>query len=79
MMDKIANGVEDMKLKQIEEYEINPFTMFIKPSVYGSKIYSEIFEVEDNFYPHLNRLISLKTVVNIMDLIMKAEETEQSG
>ncbi|WP_254782349.1 competence protein ComK [Bacillus sp. OK048] len=49
MMDKIANGVEDMKLKQIEEYEVNPFTMFIKPIVYGSKIYSEIFEVEDKF------------------------------
>ncbi len=48
-MDKIANGVEIMKLKQIEEYEINPCTMFIKPIVYGSKIYSEIYEVEDEF------------------------------
>ena len=38
-----------LKLKQIEEYEINPFTMFIKPIVYGSKIYSEIIEVEDEF------------------------------
>lgn len=38
-----------LKLKQIEEYEVNPFTMFIKPIVYGSKIYSEIFEVEDEF------------------------------
>ncbi|MEH7014716.1 competence protein ComK [Neobacillus niacini] len=38
-----------MKLKQIEEYEVNPFTMFVKPIVYGSKIYSEIFEVEDEF------------------------------
>ncbi|MGX6442302.1 competence protein ComK [Neobacillus sp. K501] len=38
-----------MKHKQIEEYEVNPYTMFIKPSVYGSKIYSQIFEVEDVF------------------------------
>lgn len=38
-----------LKLKQIEEYEVNPFTMFIKPIAYGSKIYSEIFEVEDKF------------------------------
>lgn len=38
-----------MKLKQIEEYEVNPFTMFVKPIAYGSKIYSEIFEVEDEF------------------------------
>ena len=38
-----------LKLKQIEEYEVNPFTMFVKPIVYGSKIYSEIFEVEDEF------------------------------
>lgn len=38
-----------LKLKQIEEYEVNPFTMFIKPIAYGSKIYSEIFEVEDEF------------------------------
>jgi competence protein ComK len=38
-----------LKLKQIEEYEVNPFTMFVKPITYGSKIYSEIFEVEDEF------------------------------
>jgi competence protein ComK len=38
-----------LKLKQIEEYEVNPFTMFVKPIAYGSKIYSEIFEVEDEF------------------------------
>ncbi|MFJ5760064.1 competence protein ComK [Neobacillus sp. NPDC093182] len=38
-----------LKLKQIEEYEANPFTMFVKPIAYGSKIYSEIFEVEDEF------------------------------
>ncbi|SFA79665.1 MULTISPECIES: competence protein ComK [unclassified Bacillus (in: firmicutes)] len=33
----------------IEEYEINPFTMFIRPVTYGSKIYSEIVEVQDEF------------------------------
>ncbi|WP_254660892.1 competence protein ComK [Bacillus sp. FJAT-27225] len=38
-----------MKQKQIEEYEINPCTMFIKPFVYGSKVYSQIFELDDEF------------------------------
>jgi competence protein ComK len=46
----LLKGVETiLKLKQIEEYEVNPFTMFVKPIAYGSKIYSEIFEVEDEF------------------------------
>ncbi len=35
--------------RQIEEYEVNPYTMFIKPIVYGSKIYSQIIEVEDEY------------------------------
>lgn len=38
-----------MKQKQIEEYEINPYTMFITPLAYGSKIYSQIYELEDEF------------------------------
>lgn len=38
-----------MTQKQIEEYEVNPYTMFIKPVVYGSKVYSQIFELEDEF------------------------------
>lgn len=38
-----------MKEKQIEEYEINAYTMFLKPVVYGNKIYSKIFEAEDMF------------------------------
>jgi competence protein ComK len=38
-----------LKQRQIEEYEVNPCTMFIKPVVYGSKIYSQIFEVEDEY------------------------------
>lgn len=38
-----------MKQKQIEEYEVNPYTMFIQPKVYGSKVYSQIFELEDEF------------------------------
>ncbi|OLS36524.1 transcriptional regulator [Bacillus sp. MRMR6] len=38
-----------LKQRQIEEYEVNPCTMFIKPVTYGSKTYSEIFEVEDVF------------------------------
>lgn len=38
-----------MKQRQIEEYEVNPYTMFIIPSVYGSKVYSQIFELDDDF------------------------------
>jgi competence protein ComK len=36
-----------LKDKFIEEYEINPCTMLIIPHVYGSKVYSKIFELED--------------------------------
>jgi competence protein ComK len=39
----------NLKHNQIEEYEINPYTMFIKPLVYGSKMYSQIVEIEDEF------------------------------
>jgi competence protein ComK len=38
-----------MKERQIEEYEVNPYTMFIKPVTYGSKVYSEIYELEDDY------------------------------
>jgi competence protein ComK len=38
-----------MKERQIEEYEVNPYTMFIKPVVYGSKVYSQIYELEDEY------------------------------
>lgn len=38
-----------MKERQIEEYEVNPYTMFIKPVIYGSKVYSQIFELEDEY------------------------------
>jgi competence protein ComK len=50
-----------LKLRQIEEYEVNPFTMFIKPIVYGSKIYSEIFEVEDEFLSPFKPLELIKS------------------
>lgn len=38
-----------MKQKQIEEYEVNPYTMVIRPVVYGSKVYSQIVELEDEY------------------------------
>lgn len=38
-----------MKERQIEEYEVNPYTMFIKPVIYGSKVYSQIYELEDEY------------------------------
>jgi competence protein ComK len=36
-----------MGKSMIEEYEINPNTMLIRPIQYGSKTYSHIFELED--------------------------------
>lgn len=33
----------------IEEYEVNPYTMLILPVLYGSKIYSQVIEYEDEF------------------------------
>lgn len=36
-----------MESKLNEVYEVNPCTMFIKPEIYGSKIYSQIVEIED--------------------------------
>ncbi|GIN37953.1 competence protein ComK [Heyndrickxia oleronia] len=37
------------KERIIEEYEISPYTMAIFPMLYGSKVYSEILEVENQF------------------------------
>ena len=33
----------------IEEYEVNPYTLIVSPITYGSKIYSRIIELEDEF------------------------------
>ncbi|NMD70893.1 transcriptional regulator [Bacillus sp. DNRA2] len=33
----------------IEEYEINRFTMLIRPVKRGKKVYSEVFELQDEF------------------------------
>jgi competence protein ComK len=35
--------------KKVEEYEINSCTMFLQPVDYGSKVYTQVFEVEDEF------------------------------
>lgn len=37
------------QITMIEEYEINPFTMMIRPTQYGSKIYSEVIELQNEF------------------------------
>lgn len=37
------------KKKLVEEYEINRYTQLIRPVVIGEKIYSEIFELQDEF------------------------------
>ena len=33
----------------VEEYEINPFTMIIIPEEYGSRIYSRVIELEEEY------------------------------
>ncbi|MDP4085062.1 MAG: competence protein ComK [Bacillota bacterium] len=38
-----------MEQEQYEDYEINPYTMFIRPVEYGGKIYSQVYEIEDEF------------------------------
>lgn len=38
-----------MEKKLIEEYEINPFTLVVMPISYGSKVYSKILELEDQY------------------------------
>ncbi|MEH7304759.1 competence protein ComK [Neobacillus drentensis] len=47
MVDKMKKELDG--LKQIEDYEINSRTLFLEPVVYGSKIYSRIVELEDEF------------------------------
>lgn len=46
-----CKGDEEMsssiKTPLIEEYEINPNTMVIMPIQYGSKIYSQVWEIDD--------------------------------
>jgi competence protein ComK len=46
---KEMNHLDMHKKRLVEEYEINPSTMIILPQIYGKKIYSRIFEVEDEF------------------------------
>jgi len=33
----------------MEEYEINPYTMMIKPYIKDNELHSEIYEVDDHF------------------------------
>ncbi|PLT33821.1 competence protein ComK [Bacillus sp. V5-8f] len=41
--------MKDVKPGLIEEYEITPYTIMVKPITYGSKIYSHIIELDDEF------------------------------
>jgi hypothetical protein len=49
---KMQKG-DEKKMNQtkpiIEEYEINPCTMMIMPMEYGSKVYSRIIEIDDEY------------------------------
>ncbi|MDQ0198128.1 competence protein ComK [Neobacillus ginsengisoli] len=53
-----------MKAKQIEEYEVNSCTMFLEPVEYGSKIYTRIIEVEDEFLAPFKPLDIIKNSCN---------------
>jgi competence protein ComK len=53
-----------LEQKQIEEYVINPLTMFIKPIEYGSKIYSQINEVNNEFISPFKPLEIIKNSCN---------------
>lgn len=51
MINKKVNlwELRNLEEKHIGEYEINPCTMFLKPFEYGSKIFTKIYEIEDEF------------------------------
>ncbi|MGZ4159385.1 MAG: competence protein ComK [Neobacillus sp.] len=53
-----------MKEKQIEEYEVNSCTMFLEPVEYGSKIYTRIIEVDDEFLAPFKPLDIIKNSCN---------------
>ncbi|WP_147533150.1 competence protein ComK [Bacillus marasmi] len=40
---------QEKTLLFVEEYEINRFTTLIRPVLYGEKVYSEVFELQDQF------------------------------
>lgn len=48
-LEKREEFILKKKNNLIEEYEINPHTMAILPTTYGSKTYSEIMEIDNQF------------------------------
>lgn len=64
MMDKMKRELNELKQTEIEDYEINSRTMFVEPVVYGSKIYSRVVEVEDEFLLPLKPLDLIKKSCN---------------
>ncbi|CAH2713537.1 hypothetical protein BACCIP111895_00673 [Neobacillus rhizosphaerae] len=65
-----------MKQKQIEDYEVNSCTMFIQPVEYGSKTYSLIYEVEDEF---LSPVKPLEIIKNSCDYFGANYESRKRG
>ena len=53
--------MKETQLSFLTEYEINPYTMAILPKEYGSKLYSEILEVEDQYLSPFKPLTLIKT------------------
>jgi competence protein ComK len=49
ILEKYVKGGENMKDKSriLEEYEVNPHTLMLKPIEYGAKTFTEIIEMED--------------------------------
>lgn len=48
------------KEEVIEEYEINPMTLAILPIKYGGKLYSHIYQIDDEFYSPFKPLELIK-------------------
>ncbi len=48
-MEKNVNGGDEMREKSriIEEYEVNPHTMMLKPIEYGARTFTQILEMDD--------------------------------
>jgi len=68
--------MKSLKQKRIEEYEINSCTMFLQPVDYGSRIFTQVFEVEDEF---ISPFKPLEVVKNSCDYYGCDYESRKKG
>jgi len=64
MVEIICWELMGLKQQQIEEYEANSCTAFVRPIEYGSKIFSQIFELEDQYLSPFKPLDIMKKSCN---------------